>query len=90
MARAIFLPDANQDLVDIWLYIANQHNDTAAADAAVVDVKVTSERYARYPDLEQLRPDLDVNVRCFVVKSLVVLYLPTDQGIEVIQVIHGA
>ena len=90
MARAIFLPDASQDLLDIWHHIASQHEDLAAADRMLLDLRAAAERYASHPLLGQLCPDLDDHVRCFVVKSVVGLYLPVDDGIEVIQVIHGA
>ena len=90
MPRALFLPDATQDLLEIWHHIRAWSQGPAAADRLLEAVRSSSQRYASFPELGQLRPDLAPNVRCFSVKSIVVLYVAADDGIEVVQVIHGA
>lgn len=77
-------------MLDIWHHVASQHNDLTAADNILLGIRTAADRYAIHPELGQLRSDLAPNVRCFVVKSIVVFYVPVNEGIEVLQVIHGA
>lgn len=90
MAEVVFLPEAEQDLYGIWRYVFKESSSLEAADRLVDTIDDTCRVYAEQPELGQLRPDLDSRVRCFPVGNFVVFYVPFGEGIEVIQVIHGA
>ena len=43
-----------------------------------------------HPQLGQLRPELHFNgLRSFVLTPYVIFYLPTEDGIDIIRVLHG-
>ena len=79
---------AEQDVLDIWLYIAA--DNITAADKLVDRFTEIYERLADNPGIgssqEQYRPGL----RCFPVGNYIVFYRTIDGGIEVYRVLHGA
>ena len=79
---------AQTDILEIWCYIAR--DSPAAADRMVDRFTATYQRLAENPALgvaqDQYRPGL----RCFRVGSYLIFYQPTDAGILVIRVLHGA
>lgn len=81
-------PQACEDVIAIWDYIAADNED--AADRLVDQFTETYERLARMPhvgaDLSELRPGL----RAFPVRKYVIFFSPTEAGIEVFRVLHGA
>lgn len=88
MSRYKFAPEVREDLKDIYRYIARD-NPSAAGRLR----QTFYERFrllAKQPGLGQLREDLANDVRVFPVAKYVILYRTTDEGIEVIQVVHGA
>ena len=92
--RIIIHPKADQDLDEQFGYIAHESADTAMRflDAA----QATFEQLAAMPELGsvwQLTNPLLANVRVWQVrgfKNHLVFYCPTDPGIRVIRVLHGA
>ena len=85
-----YLPEALEDLFDIWVYVASQSQSEIAADRVVDDIDARAMLYAKNVELGELRPDLAESVRCFTVDRFVVFYRPNSEGIEVLQVIHGS
>lgn len=90
MDKVVYLPEAEEDLFDIWRYVLEESESLEIADKLVDSIDDKCQAYANQPEIGQLRPDLSLRVRCFPVGNYVVFYLPLDEGIEVIQVIHGA
>ena len=45
---------------------------------------------SRQPGIGRTRPELDTNLRSFVVGRYVIFYLPVSSGIEIVRVLHGA
>jgi toxin ParE1/3/4 len=88
MPRLIIRPLAEQDLDDIWDYIAISNSDQAE--------KVLRNLYAKMgtlthnPYLGRERKDIEVGLRSFPVGSHVIFYCPSSDGIEVIRILHGA
>lgn len=85
-----YLPDANEDLEKIWLYVADKSQSLAVADRLIDAIDDAARTYSGQPLIGVTRPDLAENVRCFPVGNYVVFYVPIAGGIEVIQVIHGS
>jgi len=90
MAHVVYLPEAREDLFEIWRFIATGSGSPDIADNFIDVVDDTCGIYASQPDMGQTRPELASGVRSFPVGKYVVFYLPTEEGIEVVQVIHGA
>jgi toxin ParE1/3/4 len=85
-----YLPAAISDLHDIWLYIYRESGSLVAADGIVERIDETAQAYAQQPLLGELRTELADHLRSFVIGNYVGFYLPRENGIEIIQIIHGA
>jgi plasmid stabilization system protein ParE len=83
-------PAAEQDIFEIWAYIAAQNE--RAADDLETDILNGCARVAQRPDLGHFRRDLtNRNVRFFPVRSVcVIIYNPDSDPIRVLRVLHGA
>jgi toxin ParE1/3/4 len=84
----VIRPQALADLAEIWAYIAEDSAIHADAFAARIDRKFHA--LARRPGIGRARPELDKDLRSFVVGQHVIFYLPISNGIEVIRVLHSA
>ena len=81
-------PEAAADLLDIWLHIAPQN--LAAADRLADRIALQCGHLAEMPRLGRARDDLAAGLRSFTVGSYVLFYVPLNDGIELIRVLHGA
>lgn len=90
MSQVRYLSAAGSDLHDIWLYVYRESASLVSADRVVQQIEETAQQYAHQPLLGELRAEFTEGLRCFAAGNYVVFYLPTESGIEVIQIIHGA
>lgn len=74
-----------QDLDDIWFYIAQ--NDEVAADLMIAKILNKLPMLAQFPDMGRAREDLLTGLRCFPVKPYLIFYIPSDQ-LEIIRILH--
>lgn len=88
--RVVYLPDAIEDLHEIWAYIADQSQSIDIADRLVDSIDDLALLYAQNPEMGTPRFELADRLRCFSVARYVVFFLPTTEGIEVFQIIHGS
>jgi toxin ParE1/3/4 len=79
---------AEEDLIDIWLYIA--HDDVRAADRVLDDIEEKLLLLADQPGLGPARPDIAPDLRYFPVRRYLILYRQITDGIEIVRVVHGA
>lgn len=79
---------ADEDLIDIWLYIAS--DNPQAADGLLDDFESKFLLLAEQPRLGPARPDIAPELRYFPVGSYLILYREIADGIEAVRVIHGA
>lgn len=90
MSRYTIAPLAQADLDGVWEYIGITNDNP---DAAWRQIEAIYERLvllATYPLMGELREDLAPGLRSFVSGSYVIFYQPTNYGIDVFGVIHGA
>lgn len=88
MSRYVFSPQAEQDLEEIQDHIA-AHSPRAAA--RLIDaIERRCQRLAQMPMVGRDRSDLRPGLRSVVVDKYLIFYRPTDDGIEVARVLHGA
>jgi len=79
---------AEQDLDEIWLYIAL--DNVEAADNLLDSVDRSCRTLAIEPQAGRSRPELAPGLRSFPVGRYVVFYRPQDDGIDVVRVLHSA
>jgi len=90
VSRFTLDPGVNDDLDAIWDYIGIQKCSPASA---VRQIELLYEKFvllASHPMLGEARDDLAENLRAFVARPFVVLYRPTHDGVQIVQVVHSA
>jgi len=88
MAEVILAPQAEQDLLDIWLYIAD--DQPVHADRFLHRLETAAQRLAAYTDIGTDRPGLGVGLRSFPVERYMLYYRARPDGIEVVRVLHAS
>jgi toxin ParE1/3/4 len=78
---------AQRDLVDIWLYIAN--DSPAAADKFLDQIDTLCKLLSSSPLLGRSREELGRNVRSFPLGDYLIFYRPKRTGIVVVRVLSG-
>jgi len=88
MGQIIQSPEAQDDLIEIWLYIAQDNQAAANQLLDTIDEKL--KLLSDSPQMEQTRDELAPSLRSFPVGKYLVIYRPIPGGIELARVIHGA
>lgn len=85
----VLTPRAEQDIGDIWDYIALDNMD--AADRVLNTLEEAILRLAKTPGIGHLREDLaDRRHRFFLVYSYLIVYRFETKPLQIIRVIHTA
>ncbi|KYC41102.1 plasmid stabilization protein [Scytonema hofmannii PCC 7110] len=88
MGRLIRTARAEEDLIEIWLYIAADNQQ--AADKLVNRIDAKCQMLANSAGVGSARPDIAPDLRYFPVGHYLILYREILNGIEVVRVVHGA
>ena len=88
MARFRRTAEAENDLLSIWRYIAE--DNPSAATRLLLSIDDKCGLLADNPRLGPARPDIAPELRYFPVGSYLILYRETANGVEVVRVLHGA
>jgi toxin ParE1/3/4 len=90
MSTAIYAPAADEDLLGIATYIAQ--DSPRAARKWLHTVRETCDLLAANPQMGEERPGFGVpGCRCFSVGNYVVFFRPIEGGgIEVARIVHGS
>ncbi len=87
MARVHLRPLAREDIVNLWLGIA-QRADPTTATRFVRGVERELETLATFPAMGRQRPELPYpRLRMWPMGELVAFYVPLEDGIDVLRVI---
>jgi toxin ParE1/3/4 len=78
---------AEQDLLDIWMYIAE--DSPRAADRLLDYFHSTLQMLARNPFMGKLHNELSIGLRSFAVGEYLVFYLPKRSGIVLVRVLSS-
>ena len=87
MALFLRTAQAEEDLIDIWLYIAQDNPD--AADSLLDTFEEKGQLLAENPKLGQTRPDIAEQFRYLPVGRYLMLYREIPGGIELVRVMQG-
>lgn len=89
MKRFILTPRAEQDVSDIWDYIAG--DSIEAADRVLKALEKGLYRLAKSPGIGHMREELaDRRHRFFLVYSYLIVYRFETKPLQVIRVLHAA
>jgi toxin ParE1/3/4 len=88
MPQVLRTPQAEQDLLEVWDYIAA--DNPVAADRLLDRIGHLCDRLAEFPEMGRERSELAPALRSFPVGNYVLFYRPADDGIQLIRVLHGA
>ena len=80
-------PQARDDLIDIWVFVAK--GSQPAADRLMDTVREKCQLLAESPELGQSREELAPSLRSFPVGKYIIFYRPAENGIEVIRVLSS-
>ena len=89
MARVALAQSAQTDLLEAWLYIADESQP--AADRVLDAINEESHTLLLQPLMGRARPELADGVRSWPTSTPYILfYLADDEGITVLRVLHHA
>lgn len=89
MAQILFTPLATEDLREIWVYLAEKANNQTA-NKFLSEVRKKCEIVAEFPEIGRVRHEFLVNLRSFPFKNYILFYMPLDDGIEVLRIVHSS
>ncbi len=79
---------SEEDLIEIWLYIAQ--DNPPAADRVLDDMEQRFIMLADNPQMGRYRPDIAPELRYFISGKYLILYGALTDGVQIVRVIHGA
>jgi toxin ParE1/3/4 len=88
MSKLIISPEADQDLLEIWLYIAEDSPDDA--DRFLDRLEENAQKLAEFTEIGRDRPELAPNLKSFSVDRYILYYRPDVDGIELVRILHAA
>lgn len=85
--RLIRTRQAEDDLIDIWLYIAR--DNLHAADRIVEQLDARTGLLARYPEFGRIRGDIAPDVRSVAMGDYIILYRLRAEQVQIVRYVHG-
>lgn len=79
---------AKADLLEIWLYAAQEN--TTAADLLIDELTATYDKLVQFPELGRNRDDLFLGYRSLTIKKYLIFYRLMPDAIEIVRVLHGS
>ncbi len=94
MAKALYTPQARQDLKSAAIWIARREMRPSVAATVVRQLKAACDQHARNFAkglmTGEARPDLGTAYRIFSHSRWVIIFRPISAGIEVMRIVDGA
>ena len=88
MSRVLRRPQADADLLEIALYIAQ--DEVEASDRFIDAVHEKLDLLATIPEAGRARDELAPGLRSFPAGNYIIFYQPVEGGIDVVRVLHAA
>lgn len=88
MSQIKLRPLAEADLQEIWLYLYDISEDIA--DSLLSDFDQKFRLLGENPRAGRVRPELLIDgLRSFLVGKYIIFYIPLDDGIDVVRILHS-
>jgi toxin ParE1/3/4 len=81
-------PRASSDLIEIWIYIAD--DSVANADAFIDKLYQAIQALGRQPGSGRHREELAPGIQSFPFGRYIIFYRAVTSGIEIVRVLHSA
>lgn len=88
MKSVIYSQRAEKDLLEIWLYIAD--DDMEAADRQIERIVQSRQTLAQHPGISFARAEIRTGLRSWPVGPYLILHEDDADGLRIVRVIHGA
>ncbi len=88
MPQVIISPEAESDLLDIWLYIAE--DNPINADKFIDKLNDKAILIAEFKESGRARPELGYGLQSFPVERYVIYFRKHLEGIELVRVLNAA
>ena len=88
MTEIITRPEADADLIEIWIYIAE--DSSSAADRLLDRINNIYQIVAENPMMGQSREHLAPGLRSFPMGNYLIFYRPVENGIEIVRVLNAS
>lgn len=88
MPRILKRPEAENDLDEIWLYIAQDNPRSADRFLDHINEKINGLAY--FPKMGASRDDIKDGLRVFPVGNYLIFYFPLADGVDIVRVLHGS
>ncbi|KJU83628.1 Plasmid stabilization system [Candidatus Magnetobacterium bavaricum] len=82
--RILKRPEAENDLEEIWLYMAKDNPDKA--DKFLDEIEETSRKIARFTSMGRNRDEIYPGLRSFPVGKYIIFYVPISDGLDIVRV----
>jgi toxin ParE1/3/4 len=86
--QLLITPIAEQDLAEIWVYIAE--DSPTAATAFIEKIQAKFIPLLEFPDMGAPRDQIVQGLRAAPYKNYVIYYMHDDAAVTIIRVVHGA
>lgn len=90
MGQIKLTPLAQEDIIDIWHYIAVENKSVINADRFIDKMDAQLVFLSDNPRIGVLKPQYMQGLYQFVFGNYLIFYFPIEEGIEVVRVLHGA
>jgi len=88
MPRILKRPEAQNDLDEIWWFIAQDSPDNA--DKLLDRIQDSCLTLADFPKMGVSRNEIKNSLRSQTIGNYLIFYFPLEDGIDIIRVIHGS
>ena len=86
--KILLTPQSHEDLLEIWIYIAE--DSLKAADDVLTGIDQKIKLLARSPQVGRKREELASGLRSFPVGHYIVFYRLERKVLEIIRILHGS
>lgn len=90
MSRLLRTSQANEDLLEIWTWIALEQETPERADYVLRELDSVAKFLAENPLLGQTADQYRPGLRMYPKWNFILFYEPLDDGILIYRVLHGA
>jgi len=87
--RVVWSPEAEQDLIEIWAYLAREASPRVA-DRQLRSIDRACDGLSERPLTGRIRSELLAGVRSIPVRPYALFYRVTATTVEVVRVLHGS